>query len=94
MEVSFLVSEVPLLGLPTVGSYSTALPGPGTGRTLTSKRKLLAFKGMSVDTLAGIPRSQENDPPLGPYGGPMPMALQRSQEGGDFVMSEVPLYRN
>ena len=30
--------------------------------------------------------------PPGPYSGLMPMVLRRSQEGGRFLMSEVPLY--
>ena len=36
--------------------------------------------------------AHKNPPPLGPYSRTMPRALWQSSGGGQFLMSEVPLY--
>jgi hypothetical protein len=42
-----------------------------------------AYRGTSL---------RRNNPPIGPYNRPMPMALRGSYGGGRFLMSGVPLY--
>jgi hypothetical protein len=85
---AFFRVEVPLLVSPAGVDivqvrYDSVFRVEGLPRTGgATEMRLRAYRGTSLI---------RERPPLGPYRGPMPRVLGRSQRGGHFLMSEVSL---